>query len=190
MSFTKLSFPNRERRSHAQLFFFFFFAMAFRFGFAAPTQAGDVEEETEQHKDSAGENTGENTGESTGEKRRDRPLTVLNAETLLRSADELVAGKRQLDVIELEGQRLFCALNEKIVEIRIQEEQEREAHAGKESHEEEEIGTLVQQQVDVRQGVYEGGFKVWECTYDLLRYFLLQELRFDNQSVLEVCALV
>ncbi|KAH0806698.1 histidine protein methyltransferase 1-like [Histomonas meleagridis] len=37
---------------------------------------------------------------------------------------------------------------------------------------------------EVRPGVYEGGFQLWECTIDLLRY--LKNINFEGKSVFEL----
>lgn len=41
-------------------------------------------------------------------------------------------------------------------------------------------------QQDIIAGVYEGGFKVWECTIDLLKYMEANPNIFANKSILEI----
>ncbi|EGD77901.1 hypothetical protein PTSG_09536 [Salpingoeca rosetta] len=48
------------------------------------------------------------------------------------------------------------------------------------------VGQLIRTQVDVKAGVYEGGFKVWECTFDLLRYLQRTSFNFEGKSVIEL----
>ena len=42
----------------------------------------------------------------------------------------------------------------------------------------------MEQNVDIVPGVYEGGFTVWECTMQLLKY--LEDIDFDGKDVLDV----
>ncbi|NXN24987.1 MET18 methyltransferase, partial [Nycticryphes semicollaris] len=39
---------------------------------------------------------------------------------------------------------------------------------------------------DLIPGVYEGGLKIWECTFDLIDYFSEAEIRFTNKTVLDL----
>ncbi|XP_060620109.1 histidine protein methyltransferase 1 homolog [Anolis sagrei] len=39
---------------------------------------------------------------------------------------------------------------------------------------------------DLIPGVYEGGLKIWECTFDLLNYLSEAEIQFGNKSVLDL----
>ncbi|XP_063200891.1 histidine protein methyltransferase 1 homolog [Chroicocephalus ridibundus] len=39
---------------------------------------------------------------------------------------------------------------------------------------------------DLIPGVYEGGLKIWECTFDLIDFFSEAEIRFTNKSVLDL----
>ncbi|KAJ8912634.1 hypothetical protein NQ315_015146 [Exocentrus adspersus] len=39
---------------------------------------------------------------------------------------------------------------------------------------------------DLLPAVYEGGIKIWECTYDVLKYFDLNKIEFENKSVLDL----
>ncbi|XP_044134880.1 histidine protein methyltransferase 1 homolog [Bufo gargarizans] len=39
---------------------------------------------------------------------------------------------------------------------------------------------------DLISGVYEGGMKIWECTFDLLRYLEDEDVSFEDKSVLDL----
>ncbi|XP_008823119.1 histidine protein methyltransferase 1 homolog [Nannospalax galili] len=39
---------------------------------------------------------------------------------------------------------------------------------------------------DLIPGIYEGGLKIWECTFDLLAYFTKAEVKFAGQKVLDL----
>lgn len=39
---------------------------------------------------------------------------------------------------------------------------------------------------DLLSGVYEGGLKVWECTFDLLNYLENESVNFDGLKVLDL----
>ncbi|XP_065200067.1 histidine protein methyltransferase 1 homolog isoform X2 [Planococcus citri] len=39
---------------------------------------------------------------------------------------------------------------------------------------------------DVTPSVYEGGLKIWECTYDLLLYLIHNDIEFRNKTVLDL----
>ncbi|XP_009271563.1 PREDICTED: histidine protein methyltransferase 1 homolog isoform X1 [Aptenodytes forsteri] len=39
---------------------------------------------------------------------------------------------------------------------------------------------------DLIPGVYEGGLKIWECTFDLIDYFSEAEIQFTNKTVLDL----
>ncbi|NWU25789.1 MET18 methyltransferase, partial [Dyaphorophyia castanea] len=39
---------------------------------------------------------------------------------------------------------------------------------------------------DLIPGVYEGGLKIWECTFDLMDYFSEAEIEFTNKTVLDL----
>ncbi|NXR83097.1 MET18 methyltransferase, partial [Pycnonotus jocosus] len=39
---------------------------------------------------------------------------------------------------------------------------------------------------DLIPGVYEGGLKIWECTFDLMGYFSEAEIEFTNKTVLDL----
>ncbi|XP_044295345.1 histidine protein methyltransferase 1 homolog [Varanus komodoensis] len=41
-------------------------------------------------------------------------------------------------------------------------------------------------QSDLITGVYEGGFKIWECTFDLIDYLSESEIQFAHKSVLDL----
>lgn len=40
---------------------------------------------------------------------------------------------------------------------------------------------------DLIPGLYEGGFKIWECSLDLIDYLMKREIHFKDLNVLEVC---
>jgi hypothetical protein len=46
--------------------------------------------------------------------------------------------------------------------------------------------TQIVQQSDLVAGVYEGGFKLWECAIDLLNFFVENSILFEGKRVLEV----
>lgn len=39
---------------------------------------------------------------------------------------------------------------------------------------------------DLISGVYEGGMKIWECTFDLIRYFEDEDVHFEDKRVLDL----
>ncbi|NWI70300.1 MET18 methyltransferase, partial [Todus mexicanus] len=39
---------------------------------------------------------------------------------------------------------------------------------------------------DLIPGVYEGGLKIWECTFDLMKYLAEAEVKFTNKAVLDL----
>lgn len=51
---------------------------------------------------------------------------------------------------------------------------------------EEDMSQSISSHSDVITGVYEGGLKIWECTFDLLHYLSEAEIRFAHQSVLDL----
>lgn len=42
------------------------------------------------------------------------------------------------------------------------------------------------QNTDLVSGVYEGGFKLWECSIDLTRFLIEQNVQVQNKNVLEI----
>ncbi|NXN46691.1 MET18 methyltransferase, partial [Rhinoptilus africanus] len=48
------------------------------------------------------------------------------------------------------------------------------------------ISQSVSSRSDLIPGVYEGGLKIWECTFDLLDFFSEAEIEFANKSVLDL----
>lgn len=53
-------------------------------------------------------------------------------------------------------------------------------------HGENIVSKTVTANSDLISGVYEGGMKVWECTFDLLRYFEDEDVSFKRKSVLDL----
>ncbi|XP_077332264.1 histidine protein methyltransferase 1 homolog [Lithobates pipiens] len=53
-------------------------------------------------------------------------------------------------------------------------------------HGENIVSKSVTANSDLISGVYEGGMKVWECTFDLLRYFENEDVSFKGKSVLDL----
>ncbi|XP_032302310.1 histidine protein methyltransferase 1 homolog [Coturnix japonica] len=54
------------------------------------------------------------------------------------------------------------------------------------SHEEDIVSKSVSSHSDLIPGVYEGGMKIWECTYDLMDFLAEAEIRFNNKTVLDL----
>lgn len=48
------------------------------------------------------------------------------------------------------------------------------------------VSKSVSSHSDLIPGVYEGGLKVWECTFDLIDYFAEAEIQFTNKTVLDL----
>ncbi|NWV51790.1 MET18 methyltransferase, partial [Daphoenositta chrysoptera] len=48
------------------------------------------------------------------------------------------------------------------------------------------VSKSVSSHSDLIPGVYEGGLKIWECTFDLMDYFLEAEIEFTNKTVLDL----
>ncbi|NWV77372.1 MET18 methyltransferase, partial [Dasyornis broadbenti] len=48
------------------------------------------------------------------------------------------------------------------------------------------VSKSVSSHSDLIPGVYEGGLKIWECTFDLLDYFSEAEIEFTNKTVLDL----
>ncbi|XP_040465930.1 histidine protein methyltransferase 1 homolog [Falco naumanni] len=48
------------------------------------------------------------------------------------------------------------------------------------------ISKSVSSRSDLIPGVYEGGLKIWECTFDLIDYFSEAEIQFTNKAVLDL----
>ncbi|NWR29436.1 MET18 methyltransferase, partial [Tachuris rubrigastra] len=48
------------------------------------------------------------------------------------------------------------------------------------------VSKSVSSHSDLIPGVYEGGLKIWECTFDLMDYFSEAEIRFTNKTVLDL----
>ncbi|NXS10487.1 MET18 methyltransferase, partial [Neodrepanis coruscans] len=48
------------------------------------------------------------------------------------------------------------------------------------------VSKSVSSHSDLIPGVYEGGLKIWECTFDLMDYFSEAEIQFANKTVLDL----
>ncbi|NWS18315.1 MET18 methyltransferase, partial [Pachyramphus minor] len=48
------------------------------------------------------------------------------------------------------------------------------------------VSKSVSSHSDLIPGVYEGGLKIWECTFDLMDYFSEAEIQFTNKTVLDL----
>ncbi|KAM6080030.1 histidine protein methyltransferase 1 homolog isoform 1-T2 [Theristicus caerulescens] len=48
------------------------------------------------------------------------------------------------------------------------------------------VSQSVSSRSDLIPGVYEGGLKIWECTFDLIDYFSEAEIQFTNKTVLDL----
>ncbi|CAI9550141.1 unnamed protein product, partial [Staurois parvus] len=53
-------------------------------------------------------------------------------------------------------------------------------------HGENIVSKTVTANSDLISGVYEGGMKIWECTFDLLRYFEDEDVSFNEKIVLDL----
>ncbi|KAM5194706.1 histidine protein methyltransferase 1 homolog isoform 1-T3 [Mantella aurantiaca] len=53
-------------------------------------------------------------------------------------------------------------------------------------HGENIVSRTVRANSDLIPGVYEGGMKIWECTFDLIRYFEDEDISFKGKSVLDL----
>lgn len=54
------------------------------------------------------------------------------------------------------------------------------------THGEDIVSKSVSAHSDLIPGVYEGGLKIWECTFDLLEYLSEADLQFANKAVLDL----
>ncbi|XP_071607505.1 histidine protein methyltransferase 1 homolog [Heliangelus exortis] len=48
------------------------------------------------------------------------------------------------------------------------------------------VSKSVSSRSDLIPGVYEGGLKIWECTFDLINYFSEAKIQFTNKTVLDL----
>ncbi|XP_073398775.1 histidine protein methyltransferase 1 homolog [Dendrobates tinctorius] len=53
-------------------------------------------------------------------------------------------------------------------------------------HREDIVNKSITCNSDLISGVYEGGMKIWECTFDLIRYFEDEDINFEGKSVLDL----
>ncbi|KAE8626099.1 hypothetical protein XENTR_v10006504 [Xenopus tropicalis] len=58
--------------------------------------------------------------------------------------------------------------------------------SGEESNRENIISKTVESNSDLISGVYEGGMKIWECTFDLVRYLEDEDVDFQGKRVLDL----
>ncbi|XP_067388665.1 histidine protein methyltransferase 1 homolog [Emydura macquarii macquarii] len=54
------------------------------------------------------------------------------------------------------------------------------------SHEEDIVSKSISSHSDLITGIYEGGLKIWECTFDLIDYLSETEIQFINKTVLDL----
>ncbi|XP_074859236.1 histidine protein methyltransferase 1 homolog [Carettochelys insculpta] len=54
------------------------------------------------------------------------------------------------------------------------------------SHEEDIVSKSISSHSDLITGIYEGGLKIWECTFDLMDYLSEAEIQFVNKTVLDL----
>ncbi|XP_072198970.1 histidine protein methyltransferase 1 homolog [Excalfactoria chinensis] len=54
------------------------------------------------------------------------------------------------------------------------------------AHGEDIVSKSVSSHSDLIPGVYEGGLKIWECTYDLMEFLAEAEIQFANKRVLDL----
>nr|XP_048715571.1 histidine protein methyltransferase 1 homolog [Caretta caretta] len=54
------------------------------------------------------------------------------------------------------------------------------------SHEEDIVSKSISSHSDLITGIYEGGLKIWECTFDLMDYLSEAEMQFINKTVLDL----
>ncbi|NXK46062.1 MET18 methyltransferase, partial [Chauna torquata] len=54
------------------------------------------------------------------------------------------------------------------------------------THGEDIVSKSVSSHSDLIPGVYEGGLKIWECTFDLIDYLSEAEMQFTNKTVLDL----
>ncbi|XP_069599198.1 histidine protein methyltransferase 1 homolog [Ranitomeya imitator] len=53
-------------------------------------------------------------------------------------------------------------------------------------HGEDIVNKCITSNSDLISGVYEGGMKIWECTFDLIKYFEDEDVNFEGKSVLDL----
>ncbi|XP_029442541.1 histidine protein methyltransferase 1 homolog [Rhinatrema bivittatum] len=53
-------------------------------------------------------------------------------------------------------------------------------------HAEDIVSNTVSSQSDLISGIYEGGLKIWECTFDLLNYLADKDMQFVDKKVLDL----
>ncbi|XP_009703328.1 PREDICTED: histidine protein methyltransferase 1 homolog [Cariama cristata] len=70
----------------------------------------------------------------------------------------------------------LCYINMSVVEMMCLDGADREGIVSK----------SVSSHSDLISGVYEGGLKIWECTFDLIDYFCEAEIQFTSKTVLDL----
>lgn len=70
----------------------------------------------------------------------------------------------------------LCYVNMSVVELTCQDG----------THEEDIVSKSVSSHSDLIPGVYEGGLKIWECTYDLMDFLSEAKIQFANKTVLDL----
>ncbi|MEE6471010.1 hypothetical protein FKM82_009146 [Ascaphus truei] len=58
--------------------------------------------------------------------------------------------------------------------------------SSKDSSSENTVSKSITSNSDLISGVYEGGMKIWECTFDLIKYFEDEDVHFDGKRVLDL----
>nr|XP_033791005.1 histidine protein methyltransferase 1 homolog isoform X2 [Geotrypetes seraphini] len=58
--------------------------------------------------------------------------------------------------------------------------------ADNDTHAEDIVSKTVSSQSDLIAGIYEGGLKIWECTFDLLNYLEDKDAQFTGKKVLDL----
>lgn len=61
-----------------------------------------------------------------------------------------------------------------------------DAHKDSEREEQSDCAQAIHQHSDLIPGVYEGGLKIWECSYDLVEHLHGAGIQFEGQRVLEI----
>ncbi|XP_030429481.1 histidine protein methyltransferase 1 homolog [Gopherus evgoodei] len=72
-------------------------------------------------------------------------------------------------------QGLYC-VNISVMEMTLSDD----------SHEEDIVSQSISSHSDLITGIYEGGLKIWECTFDLMDYLSKAEMQFINKTVLDL----
>ncbi|XP_030048754.1 histidine protein methyltransferase 1 homolog [Microcaecilia unicolor] len=84
---------------------------------------------------------------------------------------------RALENKVVEGMPGLQYVNVSVVEMML---------ADSDKHAEGIVSKTVSSQSDLISGVYEGGLKIWECTFDLLNYLEDKDVQFTDKKVLDL----